>query len=117
MKAAQAVRILALAAEDDFEAAKKKYRKLMGQFHPDSAGAGEPEYVRQEYVRRSQEINEAYRVTGESGERRMGAGAEPVSGNDRRAGIRAKRIEHFWNVEQWEKTQQTCNREHILAPI
>ena len=27
MKAAQAVRILALAAEDDFEAAKKKYRK------------------------------------------------------------------------------------------
>ena len=62
MKAAQAVRILALAAEDDFEAAKKKYRKLMGQFHPDSAGAGEPEYVRQEYVRRSQEINEAYRV-------------------------------------------------------
>ena len=82
MKAAQAVRILALAAEDDFEAAKKKYRNLMGQFHPDSAGAGEPEY-----------------------------------GNDRRAGIRAKRIEHFWNVEQWEKTQQTCNREHILAPI
>ena len=52
MKAAQAVRILALAAEDDFEAAKKKkYRKLMGQFHPDSAGAGEPEYVRQEYVK------------------------------------------------------------------
>ena len=33
------LRILALAAEDDFEAAKKKYRKLMGQFHPDS-GAG-----------------------------------------------------------------------------
>ena len=62
MKAAQAVRILALAAEDDFEAAKKKYRKLMGQFHPDSAGAEEPEHVRQEYVRRSQEINEAYRV-------------------------------------------------------
>lgn len=62
MKAAQAVRILALAAEDDFEAAKKKYRKLMGLFHPDSAGAEEPEHVRQEYVRRSQEINEAYRV-------------------------------------------------------
>ncbi len=40
MKTAQAVQILALEAEDDFEAAKKKYRKLMGQFHPDSAGAG-----------------------------------------------------------------------------
>lgn len=62
MKTAQAVQILALEAEDDFEAAKKKYRKLMGQFHPDSAGAEEPEHVRQEYVRRSQEINEAYRV-------------------------------------------------------
>ena len=34
MKAAQAVQILALEAEDDFEAVKKKYRKLMGRFHP-----------------------------------------------------------------------------------
>ena len=69
MKAAQAVEILALAAEDDFESAKKKYRKLMGQFHPDAAGTGEPEHVRQEYVRRSQEINEAYRVIREVWER------------------------------------------------
>ena len=117
MKAAQAVRILALAAEDDFEAAKKKYRKLMGQFHPDSAGAGEPEYVRQECKTFSGNQRGIPGDPGSLGERRMGAGAEPVSGNDRRAGIRAKRIEHFWNVEQWEKTQQTCNREHILAPI
>ena len=69
MKAAQAVEILALTVEDDFETAKKKYRKLMGQFHPDAAGAGEPEHVRQEYVRRSQEINEAYRVIREVWER------------------------------------------------
>ena len=62
MKAAQAVQILALAAEDDFEDAKKKYRKLMGQFHPDAAGAEKSEQVQQDYVRRSQEINEAYRV-------------------------------------------------------
>ena len=62
MKTAQAVQILALEAEDDFEAAKKKYRKLMGRFHPDAAGAEKSEYVRQEYVRRSQELNEAYRV-------------------------------------------------------
>ena len=46
----------------------------------------------------------------------MGAGAEPVSGNDRRAGIRAKRIEHFWNVEQWEKTQQTCTENTSWHP-
>ena len=54
MKAAQAVQILALAAEDDFEDAKKKYRKLIGQFHPDAAGAEKSEQVQQEYVRRSQ---------------------------------------------------------------
>lgn len=79
MKAAQAVRILALAAEDDFEAAKKKYRKLMGQFHPDSAGAEEPEHVRQEYVRRSQEINEAYRV-----------------------------IREVWESGEWERLRSVC---------
>ena len=96
MKAAQAVQILALAAEDDFEDAKKKYRKLMGQFHPDAAGAEKSEQVQQEYVRRSQEINEAYRVireVWESGE--WGAGAERMSGNGGRADIRAKRIECF----------------------
>ena len=69
MKTAQAVQILALAAEDDFESAKKKYRKLMGQFHPDAAGVEKSEHVRQEYVRRSQEINEAYRVIREVWER------------------------------------------------
>ena len=79
MKTAQAVQILALEAEDDFEAAKKKYRKLMGQFHPDSAGAGEPEYVRQEYVRRSQEINEAYRV-----------------------------IREVWENGEWERVRSLC---------
>ena len=56
MKAAQAVQILALAAEDDFEDAKKKYRKLMGQFHPD-AQVGENAL---DSIRRAQEINEAY---------------------------------------------------------
>lgn len=79
MKTAQAVQILALEAEDDFEAAKKKYRKLMGQFHPDSAGAEEPEYVRQEYVRRSQEINEAYRV-----------------------------IREVWESGEWERLRSLC---------
>ena len=79
MKAAQAVQILALAAEDDFEAAKKKYRKLMGQFHPDAAGADEPEPVRQEYVRRSQEINEAYRV-----------------------------IREVWENGEWERVRSLC---------
>ena len=79
MKTAQAVQILALEAEDDFEAAKKKYRKLMGQFHPDSACAEEPEHVRQEYVRRSQEINEAYRV-----------------------------IREVWESGEWERLRSVC---------
>ena len=79
IKAAQAVQILALAVEDDFEAAKKKYRKLMGQFHPDAAGAEKSEQVRQEYVRRSQEINEAYRV-----------------------------IREVWESGEWERVRNVC---------
>ena len=79
MKAAQAVQILALAAEDDFEDAKKKYRKLMGQFHPDAAGAEKSEQVQQEYVRRSQEINEAYRV-----------------------------IREVWENGEWEQVRNVC---------
>ncbi len=79
MKVVQAVEILALEAEDDFETAKKKYRKLMGQFHPDAAGAEKPEHVRQEYVRRAQEINEAYRV-----------------------------IREVWERDEWERIQSVC---------
>lgn len=79
MKAAQAVQILALAAEDDFEDAKKKYRRLMGQFHPDAAGAEKSEQVQQEYVRRSQEINEAYRV-----------------------------IREVWESGEWERVRNVC---------
>ena len=36
MKLQQAVWILNLSEKDDFDTAKKKYRKLMGTFHPDA---------------------------------------------------------------------------------
>ncbi len=68
MKLQQAVWILNLSEKDDFDTAKKKYRKLMGTFHPDAVDRDQPEEIRQEYVRRSQEINEAYQVLREISE-------------------------------------------------
>ena len=68
MKLQQAVQILNLSEKDDFDTAKKKYRKLMGTFHPDAVDRDQPEEIRLEYVQRSQEINEAYRVLREIAE-------------------------------------------------
>lgn len=56
MNLQQARRTLGIAPEDDKAAIKKKYRRLMGQFHPD-ARAGE---AASDSIRRAQEINEAY---------------------------------------------------------
>lgn len=56
MNLQQARRILGITPEDDKTAIKKKYRRLMGQFHPD-AQAGESAL---DSIRRAQEINEAY---------------------------------------------------------
>ena len=56
MNLQQARRTLGITPEDDKAAVKKKYRRLMGQFHPD-AQAGEAAL---DSIRRAQEINEAY---------------------------------------------------------
>ncbi len=56
MNLQQARRTLGITPEDDKAAIKKKYRRLMGQFHPD-AQAGE---AASDSIRRAQEINEAY---------------------------------------------------------
>ena len=88
MNLQQARRTLGITPEDDKTAIKKKYRRLMGQFHPD-AQAGEGAL---DSIRRAQEINEAYEylkkhtgifqngVTAGKGSRRSatGTGAQSV---------------------------------------
>lgn len=51
----EARRILQLSETDDFPQIKKKYRLLMGRYHPDVLGEASSEHMR-----RAQEINEAY---------------------------------------------------------
>lgn len=56
MNLQQARRTLGVTPEDDKAAIKKKYRRLMGQFHPDAqSGEGTSDSIQ-----RAQEINEAY---------------------------------------------------------
>ncbi len=56
MNLQQARRTLGINPEDDKTAVKKKYRRLMGQFHPDAQSGEETS----DSIRRAQEINEAY---------------------------------------------------------
>lgn len=55
MNLEQARRILGVSEEDDFVIIKRKYRRLIGQHHPDTAGDDAPESAG-----RAQEINAAY---------------------------------------------------------
>lgn len=57
MDEAQARYILNAAEFDSISEIKRKYRQLMGRFHPDVLGSEKPEHIR-----RAQEINEAYRI-------------------------------------------------------
>lgn len=47
--------ILNISEDDDKTVIKKKYRQLMGYYHPDVLGSDRPEHIK-----RAQEINEAY---------------------------------------------------------
>lgn len=53
----EAGRILDISECDNINEIKRKYRRLMGRFHPDALGSESPEHIR-----RAQEINEAYRI-------------------------------------------------------
>lgn len=53
----QARRVLGILAEDDMASVKRKYRRLIGAFHPDAVGSDRPEHIRQ-----AQEINAAYNL-------------------------------------------------------
>ncbi|MCM1135808.1 MAG: DnaJ domain-containing protein [Clostridium sp.] len=62
MNREQAKKILKVTEEDDAAAVKRKYRRLMGAFHPDAVGSDRPEHIR-----RAQEINAAYQILKKDG--------------------------------------------------
>lgn len=68
MDSKEARRILNVSEYDDINEIKRKYRRLMGRFHPDVLGSEKPEYIR-----KAQEINEAYRTLKKSGDKLFGA--------------------------------------------
>lgn len=68
----EAGRILDISECDNINEIKRKYRRLMGRFHPDALGSESPEHIR-----RAQEINEAYRILKKS------RGNKIASGNSR----------------------------------
>lgn len=55
MNRIEAYRVLRLKGTEDALAIKRQYRRLMGRFHPDTAGNDS-----QEHLKRAQRINEAY---------------------------------------------------------
>lgn len=63
MNIQQAIRLLGILPEDDERELKRKYHKLISQFHPDSLNDSGKE---NDHL--AQEINEAYRVLSQSGE-------------------------------------------------
>ena len=57
MDAEQARKFLDISEYADIDEIKRKYRRLMGRFHPDVLGSENPEHIR-----KAQEINEAYQI-------------------------------------------------------
>ncbi len=55
MNIEQARKIIGVYEEDDPKTVKRKFRKLIGCYHPDAVGSDSPEHIK-----RAQEINEAY---------------------------------------------------------
>ena len=77
MNLQQARHILGITPEDDKAAIKKKYRRLMGQFHPDAQTAEKIS----DSIRRAQEINEAYEYL----KKHTGIFSKTASGTDRKS--------------------------------
>ena len=64
MNTKEAMTLLEIAPEDDEREIKRKYHKMISRFHPDSLSESETENIHL-----AQEINEAYRVLSQSGNR------------------------------------------------
>lgn len=112
MNLQQARRTLGITPEDDKTAIKKKYRRLMGQFHPDAqtadhvgaAGASDS-------IRKAQEINEAYEYLKKHTTVFQRSDAKPKGTGSRRPGGTGTGAESIWKDRPPKKPQWTgkCN--------
>ncbi|BCJ98939.1 hypothetical protein bsdcttw_19800 [Anaerocolumna chitinilytica] len=57
----EAANILGVLRQDDVSTIKQKFRKMIGQYHPDAVGSDEPEHIK-----KAQLINEAYSILREN---------------------------------------------------
>ena len=72
MNLQQASELLGINQDDDEREIKRKYHKMISLFHPDSVDVNEQDG---EYIRRAQEINEAYRILSQNGKAQRTKGA------------------------------------------
>lgn len=108
MNLQQARRILEITPEDDKTAIKKKYRRLMGQFHPDAqtsdnagaAGASDS-------IRKAQEINEAYEYLKKHTTVFQRSDAKVKGTGSRRTGGMGGGAESIWKNRPPKKPQWT----------
>lgn len=108
MNLQQARRTLGITPEDDKTAIKKKYRRLMGQFHPDAqttdnasaAGASDS-------IRKAQEINEAYEYLKKHTTVFQRSDAKPKGTGSRRTRGTRDGAESIWKDRPPKKPQWT----------
>lgn len=105
MNLQQARRTLGITPEDDKTAIKKKYRRLMGQFHPDAqiadnAGASDS-------IHKAQEINEAYEYLKKHTTVFQRSDAKPKGTGSRRTGGTRDGAESIWKERPPKKPQWT----------
>lgn len=112
MNLQQARCALGITPEDDKTAIKKKYRRLMGQFHPDAqttdnAGAAGVS----DSIRKAQEINEAYEYLKKHTTVFQRSDAKPKGTGSRRTGGTRDGAESIWKDRPPKKPQWTgkCN--------
>jgi hypothetical protein len=94
----KARKILNISEEDDKAAIKKKYRRLMGQYHPDAVGSDRPEHVR-----RAQELNEAYQILQRKNFPKTGKKKSEWMGEVNENAFSARSIYLYYSMENAEK--------------
>lgn len=92
----QARRILGITPEDDKAAIKKKYRRLMGQFHPDAQIADNAGAGASDSIRKAQELNEAYEYLKKHMSVFQRSDAKAKGTGSRRTGGTGDRTESIW---------------------
>ncbi len=92
----QARRILGITPEDDKAAIKKKYRRLMGQFHPDAQIADNAGAGASDSIRKAQELNEAYEYLKKHTSVFQRSDAKAKGTGSRRTGGTGDRTESIW---------------------